>query len=54
VSVPMLSVGVVSVPSAAIDVVAFPPTASVFAEKSVVDAPPRNDSRVVVASPGNR
>ena len=34
--------------------VAVAPTASVFAEKLVVDAPPRNESRVVVALFGKR
>ena len=52
-SEPMVSVGAVSAPLAAIEVVAEPPTASVFAEKFVVEAPPVRVRSVVVALLGN-
>ena len=43
----------VSAPVEEMDVVPVPPTASVFAEKFVVDAPPERVSKVVVALFGN-
>ena len=49
----MVRVGVVSAPVDDIDVVPVPPTASVFAEKLVVDAPPESVRSVDVAFPGN-
>ena len=48
-----LSVWMVSAPFDAIDVVPVAPNATVFADKFVVDAPPENVRRVVVALPTN-
>jgi hypothetical protein len=49
-----VSACVVTLPSDVIVVVADPPTASVFAENAVVDAPPEKVSSVVVAFEGKR
>jgi hypothetical protein len=50
---PIVMFGAVSVPFDAIEVVAVPPIASVFAERAVEEAPPVKVRSVVVALPGN-